>query len=137
MLASKAAGRNIQLQFTPHLMPMVRGLLATVYGRLRDPGLTAEDLTTLYQVTYKNHPCIDILPVGTYPSTKWVKHTNKALISVAVDKRTSQVIVMSVIIVLVFIVIISMLSLLLLYLLLLLLSLLLLYLLLLLLLLAF
>ena len=97
MLASKAAGRNIQLQFTPHLMPMVRGLLATVYGRLRDPGLTAEDLTTLYQVTYKNHPCIDILPVGTYPSTKWVKHTNKALISVAVDKRTSQVIVMSVI----------------------------------------
>jgi N-acetyl-gamma-glutamyl-phosphate reductase len=76
---------------------MVRGLLATVYGRLRDPGLTAEDLTTLYQVTYKNHPCVDILPVGTYPSTKWVKNTNKALISVAVDKRTSQVIVMSVI----------------------------------------
>ncbi|NBP98601.1 MAG: N-acetyl-gamma-glutamyl-phosphate reductase, partial [Synechococcaceae bacterium WB6_3A_227] len=97
MLASKAAGRNIQLQFTPHLMPMVRGLLATVYGRLRDPGLTAEDLTTLYQVTYKNHPCIEILPVGTYPSTKWVKQTNKALISVAVDKRTSQVVVMSVI----------------------------------------
>jgi N-acetyl-gamma-glutamyl-phosphate reductase len=97
LLASRAAGRNIQLQFTPHLIPMVRGLLATVYGRLRDPGLTAEDLTTLYQVTYKNHPCVDILPVGTYPSTKWVKNTNKALISVAVDKRTSQVIVMSVI----------------------------------------
>jgi len=40
-LCSRAAGQPIQLQFTPHLIPMVRGLLATVYGRLRDPGLTA------------------------------------------------------------------------------------------------
>lgn len=95
LLASRASGRPIQLQFTPHLMPMVRGLLATVYGRLRDPGLTAEDLTTLFQVTYRDHPCVGVLPVGTYPSTKWVRQTNRALISVAVDKRTSQVVVMS------------------------------------------
>ena len=46
-------------------MPMVRGLLATVYGRLRDPGLTAEDLTTVYQVTYRDHPCVEVLPGGT------------------------------------------------------------------------
>ena len=45
-LASRMAGQPIRLQFTPHLMPMVRGLLATVYARLRDPGLTAEDCTT-------------------------------------------------------------------------------------------
>jgi len=36
-----------------------------------------------------------VLPVGTYPSTKWVRQTNRALLSVAVDKRTSQVVVMS------------------------------------------
>ena len=95
LLASRAAGRPIQLQFTPHLMPMVRGLLATVYGRLRDPGLTAEDLTTVYQVTYRDHPCVEILPVGTYPATKWVRQTNRAVLSVAVDQRTRQVIVMS------------------------------------------
>jgi N-acetyl-gamma-glutamyl-phosphate reductase len=94
-LASRAAGRPIQLQFTPHLMPMVRGLLATVYGRLRDPGLTAEDLTTLFQATYRDHPCVDVLPVGTYPATKWVRQTNCALLSVAVDNRTGQVVVMS------------------------------------------
>ena len=94
-LASRASGRGIQLQFTPHLIPMVRGLLATVYGRLRDPGLTAEDLTTVYQVTYRDHPCVEVLPVGTYPATKWVRQTNRALISVAVDQRTSQVVVMS------------------------------------------
>ena len=94
-LASRAAGRPIQLQFTPHLIPMVRGLLATVYGRLRDPGLTAEDLTTVYQVTYRDHPCVQVLPVGTYPATKWVRQTNKALLSVQVDQRTRQVVVMS------------------------------------------
>ena len=94
-LCSRAAGQPIQLQFTPHLIPMVRGLLATVYGRLRDPGLTAEDCTTLLQAAYRNAPCVRVLPVGTYPSTKWVRSTNAAVLSVQVDNRTGQLIVMS------------------------------------------
>jgi N-acetyl-gamma-glutamyl-phosphate reductase len=94
-LCSRAAGQAVQLQFTPHLIPMVRGLLATVYGRLRDPGLTAEDCTTLLQAAYRHAPCVDVLPVGTYPSTKWVRQTNRALLSVQVDQRTGQLIVMS------------------------------------------
>jgi len=92
--ASLAVGQPIQLQFTPHLMPMVRGLLATVYGRLRDPGLTAEDCTTLLRAAYRNSPCVEVLPVGTYPSTKWVRQTNRALLSVQVDKRTGQLILL-------------------------------------------
>jgi N-acetyl-gamma-glutamyl-phosphate reductase len=83
-----------QLQFTPHLMPMVRGLLATVYCRLRDPGLTAEDCSTLLCSAYRQSPCVEVLPVGTYPSTKWVRQTNRALYSVQVDPRTGQLIVM-------------------------------------------
>ncbi|MEA5424449.1 N-acetyl-gamma-glutamyl-phosphate reductase [Synechococcus sp. CCY9202] len=94
-LAGEAAGRAIQLQFTPHLMPMVRGLLATVYGRLRDPGLTADDCTTVLAAAYRHADCVEVLPVGTYPSTKWVRGTNRALISVQVDSRTGQLIVMS------------------------------------------
>ncbi|NCV91747.1 MAG: N-acetyl-gamma-glutamyl-phosphate reductase [Synechococcaceae bacterium WB7_3xG_012] len=94
-LCSRAAGTSIQLQFTPHLTPMVRGLLATVYGRLRDPGLTAEDCTTLLEAAYRHAPCVQVLPVGTYPSTKWVRQTNRALLSVQVDQRTGQLIVMS------------------------------------------
>ncbi|MEI6828703.1 MAG: N-acetyl-gamma-glutamyl-phosphate reductase [Synechococcaceae cyanobacterium ELA445] len=94
-MASRARGHAIQLQFTPHLMPMVRGLLATVYGRLRDPGLTAEDCTTLLQAAYRHSPSVEVLPVGTYPSTKWVRQTNRALLSVQVDPRTGQLIVMS------------------------------------------
>jgi N-acetyl-gamma-glutamyl-phosphate reductase len=89
------AGQPIQLQFTPHLMPMVRGLLATVYGRLRDPGLTAEDCTTLLRAAYRESPCVEVLPVGTYPATKWVRQTNRALLSVQVDPRSGQLILMS------------------------------------------
>jgi N-acetyl-gamma-glutamyl-phosphate reductase len=94
-IAGAAAGQPIQLQFTPHLMPMVRGLLATVYCRLRDPGLTADDCTTLIRAAYRQAPCVEVLPVGTYPSTKWVRQTNRALISVQVDPRTGQLILMS------------------------------------------
>ncbi|KEF43537.1 MAG: N-acetyl-gamma-glutamyl-phosphate reductase [Cyanobium sp. CACIAM 14] len=94
-MAALAAGQPIQLQFTPHLMPMVRGLLATVYGRLRDPGLTADDCTTLLKAAYRHSPAVEVLPVGVYPSTKWVRHTNRCLLSVQVDQRTGQLIVMS------------------------------------------
>ena len=53
LIASQVAGTSIQLQFTPHLVPMVRGLLVTVYARLRDPGLTAEDCRTVLKAIYK------------------------------------------------------------------------------------
>ena len=96
-LASQVAGSPIQLQFTPHLIPMVRGLLATVYCRLRDPGLTADDCTTMLEAAYRHAPCVEVLPVGTYPSTKWVRQTNRALLSVQVDSRSGQLIVMGVI----------------------------------------
>ena len=94
-LATEVAGQEIKLQFTPHLVPMVRGLLATVYARLRDPGLTAEDCTTVLKTFYREHSCIQVLPVGTYPATKWTKHTNRALISVQVDNRNGRLILRS------------------------------------------
>ena len=94
-IASAVAACPIQLQFTPHLVPMVRGLLSTVYARLRDPGLTADDCTTVLEAVYRHHPCVRVLPVGTYPATKWAKHTNQALLSVQVDSRTGRLVLMS------------------------------------------
>lgn len=94
-MATEVAGQPVQLQFTPHLVPMVRGLLSTVYARLRDPGLTADDCTTVLNAVYRHHPCVSVLPVGTYPATKWARHTNKAQLSVQVDKRTGQLVLMS------------------------------------------
>ena len=87
--------RPLRLQFTPHLLPMVRGLLATVYGQLRSPDCPAAQLASRFRDTYRDHPCVDVLPVGVYPSTKWVRQTNRTLLSVATNPHTGQVVVMA------------------------------------------
>ena len=96
-ILSQVTGNQIEVLFTPHLIPIVRGMLSTIYARLRDPGLTSDDCKILLQSYYRNSPNIKILPVGTYPSTKWVKNTNNAYISIQVDKRNSRIIFISVI----------------------------------------
>ncbi len=95
-ICSDLAGHEVMVQFTPHLIPMVRGLLATVYATLRDPGLVREDLVTIYTAFYRASPFIRILPAGTYPQTKWACGTNLCYIGVEVDPRTDRAIVMSV-----------------------------------------
>jgi N-acetyl-gamma-glutamyl-phosphate reductase len=94
-ICSDLAGHEVLVQFTPHLIPMVRGILATVYATLRDPGLVREDLLTIYSAFYRNSPWVKILPSGVYPQTKWACGTNLCYIGVEVDPRTDRVIVMS------------------------------------------
>lgn len=94
-ICSDLAGYNVKVQFTPHLIPMVRGILSTVYATLRDPGLVREDLITIYNAFYRNCPWVKILPGGIYPQTKWACGTNSCYIGVEVDSRTNRVIVMS------------------------------------------
>lgn len=93
---SDLAGHEVTVQFTPHLIPMVRGLLATVYATLRDPGLVREDLVTIYTAFYRSSPFIRVLPTGIYPQTKWACGTNLCYIGIEVDPRTARVIVMSI-----------------------------------------
>ena len=69
-ICSDLAGHEVLIQFTPHLVPMVRGILATIYANLRDPGLVREDLLTIYNAFYRNAPWVKVLPSGTYPQTK-------------------------------------------------------------------
>lgn len=94
-VCSDLAGHEVLVQFTPHLMPMVRGILSTVYATLRDPGLVREDLLTIYNAFYRTSPWVKILPGGTYPQTKWACGTNLCYIGIEVDPRTDRVIVMS------------------------------------------
>jgi N-acetyl-gamma-glutamyl-phosphate reductase len=94
-ICSDLAGSQVKVQFTPHLIPMVRGILATVYATLRDPGLVREDLITIYSAFYRSSPFVKILPNGVYPQTKWASGTNLCYIGVEVDSRTDRVIVMS------------------------------------------
>ena len=92
---SELTRQDVRVQFTPHLIPMVRGILSTVYATLRDPGLVREDLITIYNAFYRSSEFVQILSNGIYPQTKWAWGTNLCYIGIEVDPRTGRVIVMS------------------------------------------
>ncbi|BAQ65059.1 N-acetyl-gamma-glutamyl-phosphate reductase [Geminocystis sp. NIES-3709] len=94
-ICSDLARSEVKVQFTPHLIPMPRGILATVYGTLRDPGLVTEDLITIYSAFYRSSNFVKVLGNGIYPQTKWACGTNLNYIGIEVDTRTGRVIVMS------------------------------------------
>jgi len=96
-ILSHVSDNKITLQFTPHLVPMVRGMFSTIYGRLKDPGLTSEDCNILLENYYRNFSNVVVLPIGTYPSTKWVTDTNNIYLSLKVDNRNGRIIILSVI----------------------------------------
>ena len=73
-----ASGRSIGLTFVPHLVPMVRGILATTYARI-----TKEtDFQALYEKRYAGEPFVDVLPPGSQPETRSVRGTNQCRIAV-------------------------------------------------------
>ncbi len=96
-IAGLISGNDIELIFTPHLIPMTRGMHSTIYGRLRDPGLTSSDCRILLENFYRNYSNVKVLPVDIYPSTKWVRYTNEIHLSVKVDNRNGRIIILSVI----------------------------------------
>lgn len=94
-ICSDLAGKDLKVQFTPHLIPMVRGILSTVYASLRDPGLVRDDLITIYSAFYRSSAFIKVLPNGVYPQTKWAWGTNLCYLGIETDPRTDRVIVLS------------------------------------------
>jgi len=94
---SQVSDNKVTLQFTPHLVPIVRGMFSTIYGRLKDPGLTSEDCKILLENYYRNFSNVFVLPTGTYPSTKWVRGSNNIYMSLKVDSRNGRIIILSVI----------------------------------------
>ncbi|WP_287128817.1 N-acetyl-gamma-glutamyl-phosphate reductase [Candidatus Cyanaurora vandensis] len=97
-ICSDLAGtKNIQVQFTPHLVPMTRGILVTLYGQMRDPGLVTEDILTIYEAFYRHSPFVKVFKIDIYPQTKWVIGTNNCFIGLEADSRTGRVVVVAVI----------------------------------------
>ncbi|NER00523.1 MAG: N-acetyl-gamma-glutamyl-phosphate reductase [Cyanothece sp. SIO2G6] len=94
-VCNELAGHHIAIQFVPHRVPTVRGLLTTVYATLRDPGLVRDDLLTIYQVFYRASKWVKVLPNGTYPQTKWTTGTNFCHIGIETDQRSGRVMVIS------------------------------------------
>jgi N-acetyl-gamma-glutamyl-phosphate reductase len=88
-----AAGHPIMINFTPHLVPMNRGILATAYASLK-PGVTDEDIRAAYEKYYADEKFIRILKPGTCPETRWVEGSNYVDINYKVDPRTHRVIMM-------------------------------------------
>ncbi len=89
---SRAAGQDITINFTPHLIPMNRGILTTSYADLTED-TDADDLYLLYSNFYKDEPFIRILKPGTLPETRFVRYSNYVDIGFTVDKRTGRAIV--------------------------------------------
>ena len=78
---ARAAGREVGLVFIPHLVPMIRGIFATLYARIATPAADA-DFQKLYEDRYSNEPFVDVMPPGSQPDTRSVRAANLCRIAV-------------------------------------------------------
>ncbi len=96
---TQAAGADVKITFTPHLVPLTRGILTTAYASLAEPGSGAQDTLTLlhgiYTDFYRDAPFVFVLDAGQFPATKHVQGTNNCHLGIAVDGRTNRVVVVS------------------------------------------
>ncbi len=86
------SGKGIVLQFTPHLVPMDRGILATCYAKLKE-GVDADRVSQVYRSCYGGERFIRVLGEGNLPETRWVKGSNRCDIGWKLDSRTGRIIV--------------------------------------------
>lgn len=93
-----AAGKEVLINFTPHLVPMNRGILATEYAKLNkksDGSLPShEDIKAVYDKYYGNEKFVRVLENGQCPETKWVEGSNYVDIGFQIDARTGRIIMM-------------------------------------------
>lgn len=91
---SLAAQEDVLVNFTPHLVPMIRGILATIYVELA-PGVEEGDLLNCWQEHYADEEFIHILPEGIWPQTKFASGSNHVFLQLKVDERTNRGIIVS------------------------------------------
>ena len=88
-----ASGEEVVLNFTPHLVPMNRGILATAYANLKE-GVTYDDVRAAYEKCYADEKFVRVLDKGVCPQTKWVEGSNYVDVNFVIDNRTNRVIMM-------------------------------------------
>lgn len=86
-----AAGEKVVINFTPHLIPMNRGILATEYAALKKE-VTYEEVKAIYDKYYQNETFVRVLEKGILPETKWVEGSNYVDINFQIDSRTNRII---------------------------------------------
>ena len=88
-----AAGEKVVLNFTPHLVPMNRGILATEYAKLTKD-VSWEEVKAVYDKYYENEKFVRVLDKDVCPETKWVEGSNYVDIGFKIDPRTKRIIMM-------------------------------------------
>ena len=90
---SLAAGKPVTISFTPHLVPMNRGILVTAYGTLLK-SVTYEEVKAIYDKYYENEYFVRVLDRDESPQTKWVEGSNFVDVNFKIDPRTNRVVMM-------------------------------------------
>lgn len=88
-----AAGKKITISFTPHLVPMDRGILVTGYASLLQD-ISDEEIKAVYDRYYENEKFVRVLKGDACPETRWVKGSNFVDVNVKVDRRTGRAVIM-------------------------------------------
>lgn len=90
---TQMAGQAVDLTFVPHLTPLIRGIHATLYGKLT----TQQDLQQLFESRYADEPFVDVMPAGSHPETRSVRGVNTCRLAVHQPQGGDTVVVLSVI----------------------------------------
>ncbi len=92
-----AGAADVSISFTPTLVPMARGILATVTARLAPghEGASGDEVRAAWEAAYADEPFVDVLPAGQWPSTAATLGANTALVQVALDKAAGRVVVVT------------------------------------------
>ena len=91
---SRAAREKVGMIFTPHLVPMNRGILSTCYAHLRE-GAVAEQVREVLEEKYRSEIFVQVLPPGVLPHSKWVYGSNFVYIGIYADEESGNVILVS------------------------------------------
>lgn len=90
---SYASGREVVINFTPHLVPMNRGILATSYAKLKEK-LSYSEVKAVYDKYYKDEYFVRVLNKDVFPETRWVEGSNFTDVNFKIDERTGRIIMM-------------------------------------------
>jgi N-acetyl-gamma-glutamyl-phosphate reductase len=88
-----ASGKETRINFTPHLVPMMRGILVTAYANLTKE-VTYEEVKAIYDEAYQNEKFVRVLDKDATPETRWVEGSNYVDVNFKIDPRTNRVIMM-------------------------------------------
>ncbi|MDF1693798.1 MAG: N-acetyl-gamma-glutamyl-phosphate reductase [Zhongshania sp.] len=90
-----AANGPVNLTFTPHLLPQVRGIHATMYTELLDPAVSLHELQAMFEKRYADAPFVDVMPLGSTPQTRTVRGSNMCRLALHRPQNRNTIVVLS------------------------------------------